>query len=117
LIAKIKAYLLKKRTLKSFHQFLIENGLDWNIDQAALFLEMDGNIVNDGETYFIPSDDKTKRVLRVIDKVIGNKPAIPIIRVLEQLDKDLVLDILEIGKIAQDSGKYTLPNKTVIKKI
>ena len=117
MILKIKNYLLKKRTLEDFHQFILENGQDWNQNQVALFLEMDGNIKKNGDFYFIPSDDKTDRVVKIIDRVIGNKPAIPIKKILEKMDKDLVFDAAEIGKIAEKSGKYVLPNKTVIKKI
>lgn len=117
MVDTIYKYLKSPKTIKELSELLNEEKLNWNEYQIKLFLDIDKNIKNDGELYYIESYDKIDLVLEAIATAIGTKPVIPIIKVKEYI-KTITVSEEEILKIALKSGRYeVLPNGKVLKRI
>ena len=117
MIEQIYNQLKTPKTLEELHQRLNEIGLKWNKGQVELFLNMDKNIIRNGDTYSVGGTDTKDTILDIIDKTIGGKPMIPIKKVMENISVDVVVSAEEILKIALDSGRYVSPNGAVLKKV
>lgn len=117
MVNQIYDQLKTPKTLEELHQRLNEIGLNWKKDQVELFLQMDKNIIKNGENYSVSGTDTKDIILDIIDKTIGGKPMIPIKKVMENISVDVVISAEEILKIALDSGRYISPNGVVLKKV
>lgn len=117
MIEQIYNQLKTPKTLEELYQRLNEIGLKWNKSQVELFLQMDKNIIRNGDTYSVGGTDAKDIILDIIDRTIGGKPMIPIKKVMENISVDVVVSAEEILKIALDSGRYVSPNGAVLKKV
>lgn len=117
MVNKIYDQLKIPKTIDELYERINDIGLKWNKAQVQLFLEMDKNIVQDGELYSVSGEDIKELVLNIIDKTIGLKPIIPIKQIINNISSDIVISLEEIRKIAVESGNYISPNASVIKKI
>lgn len=117
MIDKIYKYLKSPKTIEELSELLKDANLNWNEYQVKLLLDIDKNIKNDGELYYIENDDKIDCVLEAIATAIGTKPVIPIVKVKEYITTITVSEE-EILKTALESGRYeVLPNGKVLKRI
>ncbi|WP_346874046.1 hypothetical protein [Clostridium sp. UBA5988] len=116
MVDQIYDQLKTPKTLEELHQRLNEIGLKWNKEQVELFLNMDKNIIENGNTYSVGGTDAKDIILDIIEKTIGGKPMVPIKKVMENISVDVVVSAEEILKIALESGRYTSPNGAVLKK-
>ncbi|BCN30113.1 hypothetical protein [Anaeromicropila herbilytica] len=105
------------KTLEELHQRLGELGLKWNKAQVELFLSMDKSILKIGNTFSVGEISTKDTILEIIEKTIGEKPMIPIKKVLENIPIDTVASAEKILKVALNSGKYISPNGAVLKKV
>lgn len=117
MVEKIYEQLKTPKTIEEIYERINEVGVKWNISQIQLFLEMDKNIVNNGDLYSINGIDKEELVLNEIERIIGLKPMIPIKQIISNISSDIIVSPEEIRKIAIDSGKYISPNLSVLKKV
>jgi hypothetical protein len=104
---------------------LNEIDIKWNKAQIQLFLEMDKNIILKNNKWQVESGAETEIILSIIEKTIGDKPIIPIMVIMKQIDKMLIMKQIpkeintsEAGilKIALESGKYISSNGKTIKR-
>lgn len=116
MVNQIYNQLKTPKTLEVLHQRLNEIGLEWNKAQIELFLNMDKSIMKDGDAYSYNIADTKDIILDIIDKAIGTKPMIPIIKIIDSVPIDFVVSAEDILKIALESGKYQSPNGSVLKK-
>jgi len=116
-VNKIYDHLGTPRTIKELYERLNEIGLKWNKTQVQLFLQMDKNIVQDGEFYSVSRGDMKEVVLGIIEKTMGSKPIIPIKQIINNIPSDIIISVEEIRKIAVESGNYINPNAAVLKRI
>ncbi|URZ04230.1 hypothetical protein [Clostridium felsineum] len=117
MVDQIYNQLKTPKTLEELYQRLNEIGLKWNKSQVELFLQMDKNIIKNGDAYSVGGTDDKDIILDIIDKTIGGKPMIPIKKVMENISVDVVVSAEEILKTALDSGRYVSPNGAVLKKV
>lgn len=117
MVNKIYDQLKTPKTIDELYERINEIGLKWNKAQIQLFLEMDKNIIQDGELYNVSGGDNKQLVLNIIDKTIGSKPIIPIKQIINNISSEIVISVEEIRKIAVESGNYISPNASVIKKV
>lgn len=117
MVEQIYSQLKTPKTLEELHQRLNEIGLKWNKAQVELFINMDKSIVKNGDTYSVVGTDPKDVILDIIDNTIGEKPIIPIKKVIQNVSSDIVVSAEEILKVALDSGRYISPNGAVLKKV
>lgn len=117
MVQQIYNQLKTPKTLEELHQRLNEVGIKWNKFQVELFVNMDKNIIKNGDAYSVGGTDTKDIILDMIDKIMGTKPIIPIKKVMESIKLDIVISAEEILKIALDSGRYISPNGSVLKKV
>lgn len=117
MVNQIYDQLKTPKTLEELYQRLNELGFKWNNAQIELFLSMDKSIIKNGNTYSVGENDTKDTILDIIDKTIGGKPMIPIKKVMGNIPLDVVVSAEEILKIALNSGKYSSPNGSVLKRI
>lgn len=117
MVEQIYSQLKTPKIFEELHHRLNEIGLKWNKAQVELFINMDTNIIRNGDTYSVGGADTKDIILDIIDKTIGGKPMLPIKKVMENMPVDVVISSEEILKIALDSGKYISPNRSVLKKV
>lgn len=117
MIREIYDQLSVPKTVNELYERLNEIGLKWNKSQVELFLQMDNSIICSGEIYSIKESNNRDFILDIIDKTIGEKPILPIKKVMENVPVDVVVSSEEILKIAIDSGRYISPNGAVLKKV
>lgn len=117
MIREIYDQLSVPKTVNELYERLNEIGLKWNKSQVELFLQIDNSIIRSGDTYSIDGSSNRNIILDIIYKTIGEKPMIPIKKVIENIPLDLVVSAEEILKVALDSGKYISPNGSVLKKV
>jgi len=116
-INKIYDQLATPKTIKELYERLNEIGLKWNKAQVQLFLQMDKNIVQEGELYGVSGGDIKEAVLSIIEKTMGSKPIIPIKQIINNIPSDIIISTEEVRKIAVESGNYINPNASVLKRI
>jgi hypothetical protein len=107
------------KTIDEIHQRLNEIGIEWNKSQIELFLEMDKNIVGNGQKWQAEGENKNDVILQVIDKVLGSKPIVPIKKILDIIDadySDIQTDAKQILNIALDSNQFISTNGKTLKR-
>lgn len=107
--------LKTSKTLDELHQRLNEIGVSWNKSQTQLFLELDKNIIQKGYKWQVQGGNIKESILGIIDKVLGNKPIVPIKLIMKQIPNGIIISAEGILKIAVESGKYISPNGKTIK--
>lgn len=112
----IYKYLKSPKTITELSELLKAENLNWNEFQIKLFLDIDKNIKNDCELYYIESDDKIDVILEAIATAIGTKPIIPISKIKEYITNITVSDE-EILNIAIKSGLYETKNKKTLQRV
>ena len=95
---------------------LNEIGIYWNKAQIKLFLEMDKTIIQKDDKWQVEDVDSKEMILEIIDRILGNKPIVPIKLIMNQIPVDIIKGEDEILKIAVESGKYISPNGKTIKR-
>lgn len=116
MVEQIYDQLKTPKNLEELHQRLIESRITWNKAQLELFLDMDKHIIKIGLEYSYEGDNSNYIILDVIEKTIGEKPMIPIKKVMEHIPSNITISTEEIVKIAIQSGKYESPNGAALKK-
>lgn len=117
MVEQIYEQLKTPKTLEELHQRLHDIGIKWNEAQIELFLSMDKNIVGYKGLYSIVKNDISNIVLAIIDKTIGNRPMVPIMKIMKFIPNDIVVSSDEILSIATNNGKYENINGSVLKRI
>lgn len=117
MVEQIYEQLKTPKTLEELHQRLHDIGIRWNQAQIELFLSMDKNIVRHKGLYSIVKNNINDIVLEIIDKTIGNRPMVPIIKIMKFIPDDIVVSSDEILCIATNSCKYENINGSVLKRI
>lgn len=109
---KIYSQLRTPKTLDEIYVRLNEIDIFWNKSQIKLFLEIDKNIIQKDGKWQIEGRENNETILEIIDKVLGNKPIVPIKLIMNQMPMGISQD--KMLKIAAESGKYSFPNcKTI----
>lgn len=117
MVDQIYDQLKSPKTIEELNQRLSEVGLKWSKSQIELFLKMDKNVLKNGDFYSVGVTNIKDIILDIIDKAIGEKPVIPIKKVMENIPQDIIVSVEELSKVALNSGKYTSPNDLVLKKV
>lgn len=115
----ISNQLKTPKTLDEFHHRLQEIGILWSKAQTQLFLEMDKTIIQKGDKWQVEDGGKKDVILEIVDKVLGNRPIVPIKKIIDAISidcKDITISGREILKISLDSGNYISPNGKAIKR-
>lgn len=112
---QIYEQLKNPKTVDELHQRLNEIGILWSESQVELFLEMDKTIIQKGDKWQVEGGDTKESILEIIDKVLGNKPIVPIKLIMKQIPADIITSEEEILKVALESEKYISPNGKTIK--
>lgn len=116
MVEQIYNQLKTPKSLEVLHQRLQEIGLNWNKAQVELFVQLDRNIIKQGDVYFVESGSSNDRILEIIDKAIEGRFIIPVKKVMELVPQDIKVSDTDIIKMAIDSGRYKSPNNAVIMK-
>lgn len=112
---KIYSQLKTPKTLDEVYVRLNEIGILWNKAQIELFLQMDKIIIQKGDKWQVQGEEDKEIILEIIDKVLGNKPIVPIKLIMNQIPININKGEEEILNIAIESGKYISPNGKTIK--
>jgi len=111
----IYSQLKTPKNLEEVYARLNEIGILWNKAQIKLFLEMDKTIIEKDDKWQVEDGDNKEIILEIIDKVLGNKPIVPIKLIKNEMPLDIFTSEEEILKVAVESGKYISPNGKTIK--
>ncbi len=117
MVEQIFNQLKTPKTLEVLHQRLQQIGLNWNKAQVELFVQLDRNIIKQGDVYFVESGSSNDKILEIIDKAMEGRPVIPVKKIMEMIPQEIITSDSEIIKIAQKSSRYKSPNNVVIVKI
>ena len=115
MIELIYNQLKTPKILQELLNRLNEYGLNWNMAQLELFVQLDSNVLKQDEKYYVNVGNTKDTVLDIIDKAIEGKPMIPVKKLMEQMPAGITE--IEIIKAAIGSGRYKSPNNAVIMKI
>lgn len=117
MVEQIYDQLKIPKTFDVIYQRFQEIGINWNTAQVELFLQLDRNIVQQGEVYYIEFDNSDEAIVEVIDKAIEGRPIIPVKKIMDLIPQGVMVSDKDIIRIAIDSGRYRSPNNAVIAKI
>lgn len=111
-----KAYeqLKTPKSLSEIHSRFNEIGIQWNISQVKLFLEMEKKITEKEGLYSLGEGDLQQKVIGVLDQLFKEKPKIPIKKIMEQIP--FTIGKSELLDIVEESENYYTPNSVIISK-
>ncbi|MUL33940.1 hypothetical protein [Priestia megaterium] len=111
-----KAYkqLKTPKSLLEVHSRFNEIGIEWNISQVQLFLEMDKKIIEEHGLYSTNEGDLDHKVLEVLDRVFRDKPKVPLIKIMGQIP--FTIGKAELLAVIEKSDNYYSPNGVIISK-
>jgi len=114
MVDRIYEQLKTPKTLKETQNRLVEIGIDWNLAQVQLFLEMDKKIVENNGFYSANVGGLDYKVLGVLDQLFKDKPKIPVRKIMEQIP--FTIGKQELLAIVEKSDSYYSPNGVIISK-
>lgn len=112
---KIYEQLKTPKTIEELQERLNEIGITWNKSQIQLFLEMDQKVVVNQNKWSIKEGDIKERVLDIIEKVLGDKPIIPVKVIMKDIPKSITISEEQLLDIALQSNKYVSTNGKTLK--
>jgi len=105
------------RTSDEILEKLKEKGYQWSDDQLKLYLELDRDVQFRNGKYYLETTDRSKTILKEIDRVMGPENIMPILRVISELPQSIITSKEEISAIVKNSAEFELlPNNITIKR-
>lgn len=114
LVDRIYEQLKTPKTLEETQNRLGEIGIEWNLAQVQLFLEMDKKIVKENGLYSTNEGGIDHKVLEVLDQLFRERPKIPVRKIMEQIP--FTIGKQELLAIVVKSDSYYSPNGVIISK-
>jgi hypothetical protein len=114
MIEKIYDQLQTPKTLQELHSRLNESGVNWNMAQLQLFVEIDRTILKREDKYRVDTGNAKGIILDIIDNTMEGKPMIHVKKLMEHMPAGITE--FDIVKAALASGKYKRLNDAVIMK-
>ncbi|UZQ52414.1 hypothetical protein [Clostridium kluyveri] len=112
MIDKVYEQLKTPKTLSEVHGRFNEIGIQWNLLQVKLFLEMDKKIIVKDGLYSTGEGRLEQKVLDVLDQLFKEKPKIPVKKIMEQIP--FTIGKAELLHIIEGSENYYTPNGVII---
>ena len=100
------------KSVSEIHNRFNEIGIQWNLSQVKLFLEMDKKITKKEGLYSIVGADTEEKVLETLERLFKDRPKIPIKRILEEIP--VTIGKSELLEMIEGSKKYYSPNDVII---
>ena len=102
------------KSISEVHSRFNEIGIQWNLSQVKLFLEMDKKVIQKDGLYSIAGVGIEEKVLETLERLFKDRLKIPIKRILEEIP--VTIGKSELLEIIEQSEKYYSPNGVIISK-